>query len=249
MNANLQKIKQFYDDNLGRHVYAKISNCLEKRLSNKLNNKNIVCSASSFPYFDLLKSARRLVLQSYAAQSSWPKKGAGHYIVNNRDAWPYRAEDIDLVLMAHDIEFAENPEAYLHEAWRVLKGEGHLIIIFPNRSGKWARIDNNPFGHGYPYTMQQMRALLGKCHFAIDRVDGALYFPAYQPKTKIAMIYRNFIDKIGEYCLFEPGVYVICASKHIYAPTKGLGATAKERAVGALFPKPSVSTKISKKNF
>ena len=111
--------------------------------------------------------------------------------------------------------------------------------MFPNRSGKWARFDNTPFGLGYPYTLDQMGRLLSAAHFSVDRVDHCLFHPPLEPQSIIGRIYRNVIEKIGLYCLFQPGVYVVCASKHIYAPTKGLGVTTAEKAKQVLFPKPT----------
>ena len=54
-----------------------------------------------------------------------------------------------------------NPAAYdAPEIWRVLSGNGRLLVIAPNRRGIWARFEHTPFGHGRPYTSSQLYRLL-----------------------------------------------------------------------------------------
>jgi SAM-dependent methyltransferase len=247
MKIDLRKIEKFYDTDLGQYAGEVVARPLSKILSHQnLNKTTCVCSGGVFHYASLLKDkVQRLAFQSYDTQINYPKNVAGHHIVTDRLYWPYRAEDADFVFLIHDLEFAENPEEYLREAWRVLKGEGQLIIAFPNRSGAWAKYDNNPFGHGYPYTFDQMKKLLSKAHFSIDTHEGLLFFPAYDPKTKIGKLYRYCLDKIGSMMFFQPGVIVIKASKHIYAPSNGLRINAAEKAKQALFPKTVANPKTT----
>lgn len=249
MQVNLKKIDAFYHSELGVYAHGQISKCLAKIIPNQCNKMACVSSSSGFAYGDIVNDFNRLALQSYHIADNWPDAGQGHFIVADRDAWPYRAEDVDVILMIHDIEFAEHSDVYLREAWRTLKGEGQLIVVFPNRSGKWAKYDTTPFGLGYPHTLKQMQNLLSKAHFTIDRVEKSLFFPAYQPKTRIAKLYRRLIDCIGHFCFFEAGVYVISASKHTYSPTKGLAVKdAAQKARQVLFPAPSAapSAKVGK---
>lgn len=238
MRVNLLKIESFYKSGLGvfarRQIRAKIEHLTTGGF---IKEKNIVCSAGSYPYTFMFKNeAMRLALQSYSKQDLWPLEGAGHYVITQRDFWPYRAEEVDCVFMIHDLEFSDNPEIHLRECWRVLKGEGHLFIVVPSRSGRWASHDNTPFGKGYPYSLDQIEKLLKRAHFAIDRCEGALYFPPYEPKTAIGKFYRQCLEKIGGACFQNAGIYIIEASKHIYAPTKGLREVTAEKAQQALFP-------------
>lgn len=243
MKINLKKIEKFYSTSLGEFVLQNICHALESMID-KAGHKNQTCvlSASAFSYIKKFSNMKRLSLQAYHEQETWPSEGKGHYVLADRKQWPYRAEDVDYVVLIHDLEFAEDPDIYLREAWRVLKGEGRLIIVFPNRSGKWARFDNTPFGMGYPYTLEQMDKLLSSAHFSIDKVEPRLFNAPVNPESYIGNLSRKTIEKIGLYCLLQPGVYVVCASKHIYAPTKGLGATTAEKARQALFPKPTAPT-------
>lgn len=247
MKIDLRKIEEFYKTDLGQYVEDIVGQSLSKILSSHVLKKTTcICSGGASRYASLLtRHVKRLSFQFYNKQDCYPTKSEGHNIVTDRLYWPYRAEDSDFVIMIHDLEFAENPECYLREAWRVLKGEGHLIMIFPNRSGSWAKYDNNPFGHGYPYTIDQMKKLLSKAHFAVDTYEGHLFFPAYAPKTRIGHFYRYLLDKLGSFLLLQPGIVVMKASKHIYAPSNGLKINTAEKARQALFPKPVVNSKTT----
>ena len=248
MKVDLSKIEKFYQSDLGIYAGQVVSRSLSRILSSQNVKKTVcVCSSGFFHYVPLVEEkSERLALQSYDAQKLYPKEGEGHHLVVDRMHWPYRAEDADFVMMAHDVEFAENAEEYLSESWRVLKGEGQLIIVFPNRSGKWAKYDNNPFGAGYPYTFEQMQKLLARARFSIEDVEGSLFFPAYAPKTRIGNIYRIIVDYVGKYLLLQPGVIVVRAAKHVYSPSNGMKVEAVEKAKQMLFPKPVTTPRHNK---
>ena len=224
MRLNLSKIVTFYKTDIGVYVRDSLSiKLMQFCKSISVQDKTIVASGASCFYLDALKQySNRFALQLYHSTHADLNVGQGHFIECNREYWPYRAENVDGVIMLHDLEFAENPEVYLREAWRVLKGEGRLLLVIPNRSGGWARQDNTPFGQGHPYSMEQIRKILATAHFQIDTIDKALFFPPYEPKTAVARLYRRWIERLdGLFCM-NSGVFVIEASKRIYAPTNGL---------------------------
>ncbi|MEL6747778.1 MAG: class I SAM-dependent methyltransferase, partial [Pseudomonadota bacterium] len=66
----------------------------------------------------------------------------------------------DVMLAVHHLEMADHPYRALREIWRVLRPEGCLIILVPNRTGLWAPTDRTPFGHGRPYSIGQMTSLM-----------------------------------------------------------------------------------------
>ena len=247
MRVNLSKIEKFYTSPLGSYVLKHIGPSINAMLEGAgQRQKACIASAASFPYAEMMTDMRRLSFQAFHDQDKWPEQGEGHFIIAERSHWPYRAEEADFVVLIHDLEFAEDPEVYLREAWRVLKGEGRLIVAVPNRSGKWARFDNTPFGLGYPYTLEQIDKVLTAAHFTIDKVEARLFHAPVIPQSVVGRLLSNLVERVGLYCLLQPGVYIICASKHIYAPTKGLGATAAEKAKQALFPKPTTTTRLQK---
>ena len=249
MKLDLKKIHDFYQSDLGRYAMPHIRLLLKNAIPKHVNKMIYVCSAGIFPVEDVLDGVERVVMQSTTPIPDFnDNTRKGRFVIIGAKQWPYRAEDVDHIILIHDIEFMSNPEAYLQEAWRVLKGEGQLTIIFPNRAGRWVRKDNNPFGKGYPYTPQKMEKILNKAHFTIDDMNGALYFPPYRPKTKLASILFQMMEQAGQYCFLTPGVIALTASKHIHAPTKGLKVMdiATQKAKQALFPNPAMTPKNHK---
>jgi len=245
MKLKLDKIVKFYNGDLGQYIHPKIEMVLSRHLPSMGEGTNIACvgSAGLFPYQSLFDNSCRLALQmtdDRSASMDDVLQKSDNFIAIDPGYWPYRAEEVDCVILMHDIEFMNDPEVYLREAWRVLKGEGQLIIVFPNRQGAWARSDNNPFGQGYPFTISQMRKILSKVHFMVDKIEGSLYHPPYKPKTKMAHMVFSCLEYIGRVIPFKPGVVTVSASKHIYAPTNGLKVMdAAHRATQAFFPKPA----------
>lgn len=67
------------------------------------------------------------------------------------DSLPVASSTIDLVVLAHALEFAAQPEALMRESFRVLRAEGHLVILGfnPNSAfGLRRRLDSVG---GYPW--------------------------------------------------------------------------------------------------
>ena len=51
------------------------------------------------------------------------------------DQLPFAADSVDAVLLAHSLEFAEDPHEVLREVDRVLIGDGHLVLLGYNPAG------------------------------------------------------------------------------------------------------------------
>ena len=96
---------------------------------------------------------------------------------SEEDCLPFADLTFDRILLVHGLEMAENARRLLREAWRVLKDDGRLLVVVPNRSGMWAYWDSTPFGHGLPYSTGQLGRLLAGALFRVERRDAALWMP------------------------------------------------------------------------
>jgi hypothetical protein len=67
----------------------------------------------------------------------------------------------------------------LRELWRVMAPQGRVIFIVPNRRGMWARFDSTPFGHGRPFSRQQLTNMLSDQLFSPTRWANALFVPPF----------------------------------------------------------------------
>ena len=113
-------------------------------------------------------------------------------------------------------KWAESPRAVLREVWRVLKDDGRLLVVTPNRIGLWALVESTPFGHGQPYSSGQIGRLLTAQSFRVERREHALYLPP----TRLRLILRGapVWERVGRAALPQlGGVTITEAIKDSYA--------------------------------
>ena len=132
------------------------------------------------PYLRLWREQARHCIALTPAQISavrWPAGLPNLSCVGQEDALPFADLSFDRVLLLHGLEAAEHARRLLREVWRVLKDDGRLLVVAPNRRGMWAYVESTPFGHGQPYSSGQISRLLAASLFRIERRDAALYVP------------------------------------------------------------------------
>ncbi|WP_137181352.1 class I SAM-dependent methyltransferase [Roseomonas sp. AR75] len=135
----------------------------------------------------------------------------------------------DRVLLVHGLEGAENARRLLREVWRVLRDDGRLMLVVPNRVGMWAHLDRTPFGHGQPYSRGQIERLLARHLFRAERKEAALFVPPYGLRWmgKAAPV----LERCGRVaCPRLAGVIVVEACKDLFAGVPA-GAVAVRRRV------------------
>jgi SAM-dependent methyltransferase len=241
MSLSLKEVDAFYKTDLGRYACKQISDQIKKSKEHEIT----VCSAGSFPFVEKTETT---FFQGYETPSFVPQSIEGSLALAERSQWPYRAESVDQIIMAHDFEFAEEREVYLREAWRILKGEGRLMIIIPNRKGKWVRAAHTPFSRGYTCHLGGVIDTLHRTHFKLDRIVPLLFTPPDVPSTSIGRLAYNAINNVGEYCGMQCGVRILEISKHIFAPTRGLKEMVTAPAEKLLMPaKAKLSNKTHSK--
>lgn len=176
----------------------------------------------------LRREAARMTVLMPAGQGAmqWPREGPNVSVLCEEYLWPVRSGFLDRLVLAHALETAERPQRFLDECWRVLAPEARLLVIAPNRSGVWARRDATPFGHGRPYSLQQLTGQLEASGFAVEQVSGALYFPPSAKRTWLRM--ANIAERVGRRLNFSrlAGVLIVEAIKRVPAPRSGTPARA-----------------------
>lgn len=93
---------------------------------------------------------------------------------------------MDRILLIHAMEAVPNPEALLRECWRVLRDDGRLIVVLPNRHGAWSLFDHTPFGQGRPWSRGQVRRMLESRLFRVETVRPALFVPPFPWRGMLA---------------------------------------------------------------
>jgi len=171
------------------------------------------------PYLRLWREEAARCIALTPAQTGaarWPVGSANLSCTAEEDALPFPDLCFDRVLLVHGLEAAENARRLLREVWRVLKDDGRVLVVTPNRSGMWAHVESTPFGHGTPYSPGQVGRLMVAALFRVERRDTALFLPP----TNVRLLQRGakLWERTGR--RFVPGfagVTITEAAKDMYA--------------------------------
>ena len=219
-------LRDFYATPLGRMARRTISGRIRAHWP-KLNGLSVLGIGYATPYLEPMRGeAARTIAAMPAAQGvlRWPRDGGGLAALTPETELPFADVSMDRVLLVHALECAEQVRPLLREAWRVLSESGRLLVVAPNRSGVWARLDPTPFGHGQPYSPPQLSRALREVMFTPLSTSGALFVPPSRSRMMISS--APAWEKIGgRWFPAFAGVVVAEATKRIYA-----GQTEPERS-------------------
>lgn len=199
-----------------------------------LPGQSVLGLGYAMPYLRLWREeAARCVAMTPAqlGPAVWPAGHPNLTCTAPEDALPFPDMSFDRILLVHGLEAAESARRLLREVWRVLKDDGRLLIVAPNRTGMWAHMEATPFGQGQPYSPGQIGRLLAASLFRVERRGGALYMPP--AKLRVVLRGAPLWERAGP--RIAPGlagVTITEASKDIYAPIP-TRAVAKRRVVFA----------------
>lgn len=157
-----------------------------------------------------------MLTPAQAGVARWPLGARNLSCTAEEDALPFADLSFDRILLVHGLETAENARRLLREIWRVLKDDGRLLVVAPNRRGLWAYVEGTPFGHGQPYSPGQVGRLLAASLFKVERRDTALYVPP----TNLRLLLRSakLVERTGRRYLHGlAGVTLTEAVKDAYA--------------------------------
>lgn len=148
-------------------------------------------------------------------------------LLAEEESLPFPDQSFDRVLLVHGLEAAENARRMLREVWRVLRDDGRMIVVVPNRVGLWAHLERTPFGQGQPYSRGQLERLLATHLFRTERRDAALFVPPYG--LRMFRQAAPLLERCGRaLCPRLAGVTIVEAEKDLFAAAPA-GAVAVRR--------------------
>lgn len=230
---DVTELRAFYDSPLGGTVRRLLRERIRTRWT-KVSGEVVIGLGFATPYLSPFRGeAAAIGALMPAAQGvlTWPAQGPRLAALVEEDALPLSDSSVDRLLMVHSLELAEQERPLLREVWRVLKPEGRLLVIAPNRRGPWARFDTTPFGHGRPYSRGQLERLLLGTMFGPVGWSSALMMPPLD--WRIVRRYGPAIERSGTrmWPAFA-GVNLVEARKELVAPIavhRRLGAVRQVR--------------------
>lgn len=151
------------------------------------------------PYLELWRQQARCValVPAYVEARPWPQAAPCLTCVAETESLPFADLSFDRILLVHGLEQAGHARRLLREVWRVLKDDGRLVVLVPNRRGLWAHVETTPFGHGQPYSEGQLARLLSGLSFQVERHKTALYAPPFEISRHRHLF--GVLEKCGPY--------------------------------------------------
>jgi SAM-dependent methyltransferase len=219
MRPDVTELMEFYARPLGGMVRRILAHRIRARWR-RVPGSTLMGLGFTTPYLGPFRGeAGRLGALMPTSQGAlvWPPSGAVHAVVVEEVQLPLPDNSIDYLLAVHCIEASEHISGLLREMWRVLKPEGRVLMIVPNRRGVWARLDTTPFGHGRPYSASQLERLLADALFTPVDWGAALYMPPIDRRLVLrsAMTFERLGAKAST---AFAGVIIVEAQKEIMAP-------------------------------
>ncbi|MCU0888207.1 MAG: class I SAM-dependent methyltransferase [Rubritepida sp.] len=182
------------------------------------------------PYMGLWarQPGRRIAL---VPASFGPSRGCA--LTDDHDL-PLPDRSLDRILLIHGLEASERARPLLRECWRVLRDDGKLLVVAPNRLGWWALFDHTPLGQGRPYSRGQLSRLLEAQLFRVTRREAALFVPPFPWSFALAgaRLWEGWGRRVAKRFA---GVTLVEAEKDLFAALPA-GAVAVGRRVVAPLP-------------
>lgn len=218
MAADVFTAAHFYGTGSG----AVVCRLLRERLLQiwpDLTRQSVLGLGYAAPYLRAWQGQADRCIAAVPAQvgvARWPLVSPNLACTVDEFALPFPDLCFDRVLLVHGLEAAENARSLLREVWRVLRDDGRLLVVVPNRVGLWAHVESTPFGHGQPYSPGQIGRLLASSLFRVERRDYALYLPPTQ--LRVVLRTARFWEESGRRLAQSfAGVTVTEAIKDAYA--------------------------------
>ena len=233
-------LRDFYETQLGAMARRMIRRGVRSMWPD-VKGQRVLGLGYATPYLrQFLTEAERTLAFMPASKGvlHWPSEGRGLTALVDEAELPLPDLSVDRVLLVHGLESSEYQRDMLREAWRVLTGEGRLLIVAPNRGGIWARLERTPLGWGQPYSAAQLSRLLRDNMFTPTRSRRALYIPPL--RTRALLRSAPAWERIGSrwFPTFG-GVVLVEAGKQLYASNLQAERKRFRRPIVVSFPRPT----------
>ncbi len=226
MYCSVNQLQEFYGSEIGGIVQSILMEHIAQAWPD-VHDFRILGCGYALPYLSHFQkgSPERVFAMMPKEQGAvyWPQKEKNLVLSCEEDRFPLENASIDRAILVHHLEGCNDLRSSIREIWRVLKANGRILVIVPNRLGAWAHADWSPFGQGRPFTLSQASLLFSDNLFVQENHKSALFVPPI-PDSPVMMRSANLIERFGRTILpFVAGVHIIEMSKKIYAGADNTG--------------------------
>ena len=237
MWSDVVDLRDFYETRLGQ-VMRRMVRREVRALWPEVRGQRLLGLGYATPYLrPFVGEAERVIAFMPASKGvlHWPPRGPGRSALVEEGELPLPDFSVDRVLLVHGLESSEVQRDMLREIWRVLTGDGRLLVVAPNRRGIWARLERTPLGWGQPYTTAQLSRPLRDNMFTPTRSSRALYIPPVRSRALLRS--APAWERIGASWFPRfAGVVMIEAGKQLYAASPQAERKRFRRPIVVPFP-------------
>ncbi len=217
MRPHVLKLKEFYTTLRGQTARRVIRRAV-RAMWPSIKGEVLLGVGFATPVLGIYRDeAERVVALMPARQGviAWPREGKRLAAVTEEPELPLGDNSMDRIVLLHALEMSEEVHPMMTEIWRVLRPQGRLLVIVPNRRGLWSRLERTPFGYGHPFTAGQLTRLLRDHGFVPLRHKMTLYVPP--SRSRMVLRTSGLWQKLGHrFARPFGGVLLVEAEKEIY---------------------------------
>ena len=213
-----QVLWDWFDQPLGRSLQAIEISALRDMLPKFFGTVSVQLGrVGRLDYMDACNTPSCILLDSVSVD--YPNQ-----VRADVDTLPFASDSVDLVLLPHILDFANEPHQILREAQRVLSPEGHLLILGFNPYGLWglwrllARRRHQIPWQGNFVGLARIKDWLSLLDFDLSHGRMLYYRPPLQNEAMMERL--RFMDALGNrWWPMAAAVYMVVAKKRVAGMT------------------------------
>ena len=233
-----RQLREWFDSPLGRTLQSQEAQHLRAVLPNLYGT--VAAQLGQIGQLDLMDACiapTRILLDHHAGPDGCVVRGLP-------EALPLDTRSADVLILPHTLDFCQDPHQVLREVSRVLRPEGHVVILGFNPMSLWgfrrlvARRPRVAPWCGKFFRLSRIKDWLALLDFETTHGTMLYYRPPLRNESFMHRLY--FLDKMGDrWWPMMAGVYLVVAKKRVVGVTPLPLSWKTKRAVASGMTQPA----------